>query len=274
MELRAAGLAFLGMLASCGPPPLQPEGAARPPLRDLVRRSDAIVVGTSAQAARTSRQGGDDCASLMRLTITAENVLAGNPPRRAFDDYYFGPRCGSSDYLELPKPGSRGILFLRKDHGYWRTVADYWGFLPVHSGRHMAPSLAGKPVEQQIAEILLTPGEGYSPGDFALDGDASDAARALIGPGPANQMIQSLLDHPDIRVRVAACVALARDDPNASCASRVLSAYLDRFEKGDFTGISRSLVIRLRALEGYAEPSVRSRAPYLLYEASAAAGLP
>jgi hypothetical protein len=274
MELRPAGLVLLGMLAACGPPPLQPDGTARPSLTDLLRRSDAILVATAGKVTTTSKYGSDGCARLMRVMVSPENVLAGHPPSRSFDEYYFSPRCGSSDYLELPKVGSRGVLFLRKEHGYWRTVADYWGFIPVHSGGHAPQSLAGKPVERQIAEILLKPGEGYSPGEFALDGEASDAARALIGPGPANQLIQSLLDHPDIRVRVAACVALARDDRNASCASRVLSAYLDRFEKGDFTGISRSLVIRLRALEGYAEPSVRSRAPYLLYEASAAAGLP
>jgi len=266
---------LLGILASsCGPPLLQPESAARPSFEELVRHSDTIVVATSTQLTRTSRPGGDGCSNLMRLTVSVENVLAGKPPRRPFDDYYFSRRCGSSDYVELPKPGSRGIVFLRKEHGNWRTVADYWGFIPVHSGRHPAKSLAGKSVEQQIAEVLLTPGDGYSPGEFSLDGEARDAARALIGRDSTIKLIQSLLNHPDIRVRVAACVALARDDPNGSCASRVLSAYLDRFEKGDFRGISRTLVIRLRALEGYAEPSVRSRAPYLLYEASAAVGLP
>ncbi len=153
-----------------------------------------------------------------------------------------------------------------------RTTGDL--FRCIAAGTRIDPWQASPSEQADGRNSWWTPGAGYSPGDFALEGEPSDAARALIGPGPTNRLLESLLDHSDIRVRVAACVALASDDPNASCASRVLSDYLDRFEKGDFTGISRALVMRLRALEGYAEPSVRSRAPYLLYEASAAAGLP
>jgi hypothetical protein len=134
MGLRPAGLVLLSMLASCGPPPLQPDGALRPPLKELIHRSDAIVVATASRVEWTSTRGGDGCSILMRLAVSVENVLAGNPPRRGFDDYSFSPRCGSSDYVELPKPGSRGILFLRREHGQWRTVSDYWGWIAVHSG--------------------------------------------------------------------------------------------------------------------------------------------
>ena len=279
MELRPAGLVLLGMLVSCGPQTLEPDGGpSRPSLQELIHRSDAILTGTISGWKNVSKRAGDECSNLVRVTISVENVLLQDAPpgarlRRQLDAYFYSPRCGSSDFIEPPRRGLRSIYFLRNDHGRWRTLADYWGSIPVYSGRHTDEAGAGKSIEWRIAEILLTPGEGYSPRDFALDGEPSDDARALIGAGPANQLISSLLDHPDMLVRVAACVALAKEDQSPSCAGPVLSAYLDRFEKGDFRGISRALVMRLRSLEGYAEPSVRSRAPYLLYEASGAAGL-
>jgi hypothetical protein len=77
-----------------------------------------------------------------------------------------------------------------------------------------------------------------------------------------------------MEIRAAACLALKWNQAADRCASPVFSWYLDRFARGNFTGISAAQVGRLEFLKAYLEPAVQSRTDYLLYQARIATSLP
>jgi len=173
--------------------------------------------------------------------------------------------------------GSRNIFFLVSEQGYWRAIADYWQTtLPVHSGRHPKEFAAGERVEQTIAEILLIPGNGYSASTFAdaIQTQAGPTARTLTGSAGTDRLARLLLVNPDMDIRAAACLVLKQDQAADACVGPILSWYLDRFAKGNFTGISAGLVWRLQFLVAYAGPGLQTRAEYLLYQARVATTLP
>ena len=72
-------------------------------------------------------------------------------------------------------------------------------------------------------------------------------------------------------VRAAACLVLKQDEGTDSCADPIASWYFDRFAKGNFSGISESLIWNLQFLEAYVEPDLQSRGKYLIPQARAAA---
>jgi hypothetical protein len=243
----------------------------------LIQRADAIIVGTIVKMGIAAKPPAGQCAVLLRVELLVENELEGRTSEDTLAYYYFGPFCGITGPVEVPHLGSRGIFFLNTEKGHWRAVADYWqNTLPVASGRHPREFTAGKPIEQAIAEILLVPGDRYAAAGFAsnLQTQAAPTARTLLGTAGTDRLMRLLLNHPDMSVRAVACLVLKQDQAADACAGPVLTWYLDRFARGDFTGISEDLVWRLEFLKAYAEPAVRKRAEYLLYQAKTAITFP
>jgi hypothetical protein len=276
--LRELILASLAVLCSCHRPQFQPRESAGPlAVSELIQRADGIIVGTISGLEIAAKPRQAECYVLVRAKVVVENVLKGNIPERTVDYYYFGPACAIMGPTEVLHTGSRYILFLRREQGSWRAIADYWrNTLPVDSGRHPRDFTVGKRIEEAIAEILLIPGDRYSASTFAgaIQTQATPIARTLIGQDGTDRLARLLLSHPDIGIRAAACLALKQDQAADACAGPILSWYLDRFARGNFVGISGALVRRLEFLEAYVEPEVQSRAEYLLYQASVATTLP
>jgi hypothetical protein len=278
MEWRALILLSLAMLSSCSRPRFQPRQSAGPlAVAELIQRADSIIVGTVTQVEIAAPPTTDHCSVLMRAEVLVENVLKGLAPEPTVDYYYFGPFCGFSGPVEVLDKASREIFFLSRDQGHWRGIADYWrNTLPVGSGKHPGGFTAGKPIEQAIAEMLLVPGDHYSASHFAgaIQTQAAPIARTLIGTEGTDRLARFLMSNPDMGVRAAACLVLKQDQASDACADPILSWYLDRFAKGNFTGLSGELVRRLQFLVAFAGPTLQSRAQYLLYQARAAATLP
>ena len=243
----------------------------------MVQRADSIVVGTIVKLDIVAKPPEGSCLALMRVQLQIENVLKGSPSDQTLTYYYFGPWCGTMGPVESLHVNSRSIFFLRGEQGYWRALGDYWqNRLPVRSGRHPKAFGAGNPIERVIADVLLIPGEQYSAAAFAMgiQTEASFTARTLVGAARTDQLLRSLLIHPEMDIRAVACLVLKENQATDDCAAPILSWYLDRFARGDFTGISGSVVGRLDFLKAYVAPATRSQAEYLLFQARVATTLP
>lgn len=147
---------------------------------------------------------------LGQLVVRVENVLRGRVADRTLVIYYFtwaggfdGPRP-----LGFWDPGSRRILWLRKDAGVFRTACDGSDHctMAVDSGAHRryrADPL--KPVDYAVADILLTRGESsISEIRFARN-------IAAGSPGPEEYLIVkyrrlAMTESPPLKT--AACVWL------------------------------------------------------------------
>lgn len=269
-------MACLLLFTSCGGTRREPRVLDGPlPTADLIKDAEAILVGTvtSLTFGETTRQSVPlfpqlrDCLVPVRAGVSVENVLRGSVPG-GLEFEYFGTVCGTSGPVELLKHGSRSVFFLQRDSGRWRPLADYWrNRLPVYTGRHSDQFLAGKPIEQAISELLLTPGAGYSPEGlaYALAASTPEAA-SLIGRLATAQLISPLLSHTDLRVRIQACLQLT-ESGNAfgDCASRIVGENLDLFAREGFSSaVPPGLTFDLERLTAYSDPDTRSRAERLL----------
>ncbi len=275
MWSRAAILGLLALLAGCGSPQLA--GVAEDgTITELIDQADLIVAGKVTGLSAVGRHPDDACSKLMRADVAVDQVVKGEASR-GLRYYYFSPRCGSSrNVAEGPQVGVWRIVFLRRDQGYWRGVADAWrdGVL-LGSGGHPGFDARGRPPRELVAELLLTPGEMRSAEEFAESvAGSSILAVQLIGRERTEQLLGALIEDGPLPVRPAACLALSSDDTIRDCAGAVLTQYSDRFERGDFSGLSRGLVRRLDALSSRARADVATRAGSWLPLASVAVGLP
>ena len=203
----------------------------------------------------------------MRVTILVENVLRGSIRPGPLDYYYLGSVCAITGPVEDPSSPPRSVFFLRKQHGQWRAIEDYWkNRVWVFSGRHSDDFIRGKTVEEAIPMILLTPGEGYSPKKFASEGLAwgSGPARNLLGEAGVRRLLMPLLEHPDVYVRCEACIILEPHDGPWECAGPVLSAVLDKLATGDSAWITPRIHSDIEMLAGHAERTIQERAKRLL----------
>ena len=147
---------------------------------------------------------------LRQLVVRVENVLRGQVADKIMVVYYFtwaggfnGPRP-----LGFWGPGTRRVLWLRKDAGVFRTACDGWDYctMAVDSGAH--PRYRAdprKPVDNAVADILLTRGEGrISETRFAMSIEARSPGAEDYLMGKYRRL--AMTERPP--VKTAACVSL------------------------------------------------------------------
>jgi len=267
MTRRLTGLMFVGLLASCAPTFSPRIGAGPLEVTELVRRSDAIVLGTIASlvVAREPRNG--ECFALIRVRVSVENVLRGVPPSGTLDYYSFSPWCGFVGPVEVPHSGERNVFFLRKDSGRWRTIEDYWrSQVRVFSGRHPSSLIENEPIGEAIARILLTPGDGYSSEGLAVGVmQGTGIASMLVGDG-VQPLLEPLLAHSDFSVRVASCAELnsiRQLEGIWPCANAIVPEFLDQFSREKLPWSTSQVPPLLEMLAGHADPPTCARAEEL-----------
>ena len=164
-----------------------------------------ILVGTMASitfgtAVRTNVPQLNDCLVPVTVGVSVENVLRGSLSSH-LDFVYFGTLCATTGPVESPEIGSRSVFFLRKDSGHWRPLSDYWrNRLPVFTGKPDSDVMIGKPIEEAISEIILTPGASYSnAGLVQALATLTPESASLIGASATAGLIRPLLGHPTCR---------------------------------------------------------------------------
>jgi hypothetical protein len=259
------------LFASCNRPALVPKVGSGPlATTDLIRHSEAIFVGSISSFKFGERIHAhvplfpelNDCLVPVRVTVSIENVLRGSLRPGALDYYYFASVCAIMGPVENPTSNQRSIFFLRREHGRWRTIEDYWkNRLWIFSGRHSDDLIRGRTVYEAIPLILLTPGEGFSAERFASEGFSWGAgpARELVGEAGARRLLTPILKHPDLYVRFQACITLEPHDGPWDCAGPVLAAVLDRVVSGDSAWITPRIFFDLQMLAGHADRTIQQR---------------
>jgi hypothetical protein len=213
----------------------------------------------------------------MRADLGVENVLKGEAGGETLRYYYFSPPCGSTrNVSEGPREGAYRVVFLRRERGYWRAVADFWrDGIAVGSGGHAGMNFEGRPPNRAVAELLLTPGQIRSVEEFADSIPlAREVAVQLIGRAAVAELLRPLYLQGPLPVRAAACLATGVESEKQDCSAEILTAYGDRFERSDFTALTISLVLRLDFLASGARPRIAERAALWLPLARVAVGLP
>jgi hypothetical protein len=159
---------------------------------------------------------------LRRIGCHLENVLRGPGPGDSFASYYFADAKLAGG---IPNPihrllfdarrGRRYILFLSRERGVLRSIGDVGSYtVPVLSGAH--PSYVPTPddpfstgLRRAIADILLTPGQGFEPSEFSQDIAYARLIADQLGSRPYTvQLLSNLLTQMG-PIRVAACFELA-----------------------------------------------------------------
>jgi hypothetical protein len=191
---------------------------------EYVQRSSVVVIGKVSSVGFTRRlaKTPDERKMVVRLVkadVLIENVLKGDVHGRNMAFYFYYPAYGFSlPSLNIIGPHDRAILFLRWDHGALRSVNDvYESCIHLATGSH--PDLKVGPqktVEQAITEACILPG---SKGDLNrqswpyLIEHGAHVGEELIGSQRTVELLNSLLNYPDYRVKTEACLAAANLSP-------------------------------------------------------------
>lgn len=107
-------------------------------------------------------------------------------------------------------PGERRVLFLLPFGRDYRMIEDVVaGSFPVASGRHRQLSKE-KPVLEQIAEVLVLPGEGFDEDQYAryLEVQASSMVPVLVGFRRTVLLLRELMNRGPKPVSTQACLSL------------------------------------------------------------------
>jgi hypothetical protein len=189
-------------------------------VQEEIRRASIILVGQATSVAMTERLAETpDHKWVLRQTkvnISVENVFKGKARGPNITFYYFYPQYGyDGPALNDIGPTTRGIFFLEQDQNVYRSVNDvYKSYIRLLTGSH--PGLATGPqktVEQAIVEASLLPGSQRDLDrkwwPYAIE-VAAEHGGWLIGHQKTIQLLGSLYNYPDFRVRTEACLAASR----------------------------------------------------------------
>jgi hypothetical protein len=143
---------------------------------------------------------------LTRIEIELEEVIRGNVPDDPLVFYYFTYSADNDRDLGVPRyipePGQRRIYFLMRDAGVYRSVGDVTDFtLKMPSGIHRRDFCRGKEPGACMAEMLLTPGEGFEVEAFVARLTVDAYAASILGsPAQVRGLLDRLRTMPDARV--------------------------------------------------------------------------
>ena len=179
---------------------------------ELVQQSPIIVLGTLDRLEtfweERVRYGSENGSPMdwfhVQVHVQIESVLKGDVSTSALDYSYWipvGPKVGE---WNNPREGGRYIHFLRRHGRRFRSVVDFWpSTLRVTTGRHWALPQDNR-LPEQIAHLLLIPGDGFLADHFDLT-SAYVHARGLVGLSATLAMVQPFAKDPNPYVRKAAC---------------------------------------------------------------------
>jgi len=182
-----------------------------------------IVVGqitSVASRGKNSIRRGDWSIDVLlhEILVDVENVVKGHIEKASVRVYRYGffdgPIPGNLPVDDI-LPGERRVLFLIPYGNDFRIIEDVVaGSFPVASGRH--PQLAeGKSAAEQIARILVLPGEGFDEGDYVrtLDEQASGTVYFLVGLRRTVLLLRELMGQGPQAVSAQACSSLYQLQP-------------------------------------------------------------
>lgn len=179
-----------------------------------------IVVG---KAASVNSKGGRSIqrgewsinVRLHEISVEVENVIHGNVPEGRIRVYRYGHFNGHTPGnipIDHIMPGERRVFFLLPFGRYYRMIEDVVaGSFPVASGRHRQLPKE-RPVLEQIAEVLVLPGEAFDEDQYArsLDVQASSTVPALVGLRRTVLLLREVVSRGPKPVSAQACLSLYR----------------------------------------------------------------
>jgi hypothetical protein len=213
-----SALLILVILSGCaGPPKLveyeRPQSASVEEFEKQIESAPIVIVGkilSDVLADRWTRTNPEP-PELRRLGVQVENVLRGEIKAEPVSIYYFVTTGG----YDGPPPlgfwslGERRIFYVRPDSGVLRMACDIVDHctLPVLSGAHpLYKPDPTEPLNNAIADLLFTRGEGVSDEQFAK---GIEHGRLFTLP---NEDIVTTLgplsSSVNLRIRTAACAQL------------------------------------------------------------------
>lgn len=215
-----AGLLFVVLTPSCQ--------EHRPEFRWLSAMSDTemvesashIVIGTvervrfvGSSVEASDAEGYRGNWQLVKVRTRVENAIKGALAVGKSIDFFFytslGPIAGDVNNIRV---GDRCVCFLIYKNGVLRAVRDFWrSNIEVGTGSHSRiPSHEATSLEEKIAVLLLTPGEGLNPRTFQrVIIRSSTIAEEWLGRCKAYRLLERLIDYPDPVVRNAVREQLA-----------------------------------------------------------------
>jgi hypothetical protein len=157
-----------------------------------------VIVVTRVAAVETGPR------HLRRATLAVENVLQGETRDATVEIYY---HQDSDNSLEAR---ARYVLFLMQDRGVLRAIWDHpRSAILVESGLHRAVPLPGHPAAEQVAAMLLTPGDGLDAARFARHiSQAVAFAMDHLGRWRTAKLLKQLAADGRPPVRQSACAQL------------------------------------------------------------------
>ncbi len=192
-----------------------------------------IVVGKAESVnnkGRSSIQRGEWWIDvrLHEINVEVESVIQGDIREvkiRVYRYGYFSGHMPGNISIDDILPGERRVLFLLPFGRDYRVIEDVvGGSFPVASGRHrQLPK--DKPVLEQIAEVLVLPGEGFDEDQYAryLDVQASSTVPVLVGFRRTVLLLRELLSRGPKPVSAQACLSLYKLYPfGDSCIEGLL----------------------------------------------------
>jgi hypothetical protein len=141
------------------------------------------------------------------ITANVETQLKGELPGGIVRFYYYILSKLSSADLGPPKyipiVGQRRMFFLTSEGALVRSIGDVRDYtLRVSTGYHDRRVLDSLPFGQRAALVLLTPGQGYSPGEFAKNLDVGVyVSDRLNSTAYTDSLLDSLRGVEDAEVR-------------------------------------------------------------------------
>lgn len=154
---------------------------------------------------------------LQRVEVDTEDIVKGTVPSTQFAFLYYAWRGealpGGDLSPDFVFPGQRSAFFLEEVEGRLRSTVDVTqSRIGIASGRHRDSKLAAGtiPVRERLARILLTPGEGVDPREFAASlPNAISQAADMVGEAASARLLQPLVGHETDLIGVWACLELA-----------------------------------------------------------------
>jgi len=180
-------------------------------------KAPIIVVGKVASISRKGqnsiqRTDGTIGVRLLELGVDVENVIQGALGPGRIRVYRYGYESG-----QLPGnipiddifPGERRILFLLPHRSDYRLIEDIVASsLAVGSGAHHR--FHGDTVLEQIAGVLLLPGEGFDEEQYAryLSVQSGSQVLAIVGFRRTALLLNQVMSRGPRKVSAEACLAL------------------------------------------------------------------
>jgi hypothetical protein len=141
---------------------------------ELVRQSPVILVGKVQKLQwfthERVRHGEENGIALywfpIDVGVSVENVLRGGVNTSSVTyTYWIGDRGTSGEWNSLME-GARYVHFLRRVHGEFRALVDFWpSAIRVTTGHHA--TISNNPdMRERIARLVLEPGDDFDPQRF------------------------------------------------------------------------------------------------------------